>query len=179
MYLWILKYSQMQGSFKPTTQKWENRAAFPIFVVRIKKKKKNKFKKTILFFCKFLFWECFNPILLYQTLTTLRMLRGLPALPVLIMHRCFQLASTDFQSTLLRRPSHQHVVLWWTAFGLHSHHPHRVPMSLCCPRAVQVYQAHTLFTWSGPNRKKDFILNTITQESDIFWHLILLVYTYR
>lgn len=63
---------------------------------------------------------------------------------------CFLLAK-NVHATLLWRPSHQHVVLWWAAFRLHSHHPHWVPMSLCCPRTVQVYQAHTLFTWSRPN----------------------------
>lgn len=71
----------------------------------------------------------------------------------LIMHRCFQLAHTDVQSTLLWRLSHQHVVLWWTAFRLHGHHLHQVPMSLCFPRPVQVYQTHTLFTCRGQKDK--------------------------
>lgn len=33
-------------------------------------------------------------------------------LSVLIIHQCFQLASANFQSTPVRRPSDQHVVLW-------------------------------------------------------------------
>ena len=108
-------------------------------------------------------------------------------LTVLIMHQCFQLAgSSSFQSTVVRRPSHQHVVFRWAAFGLHSHHPHRVPMSLCCPRAVQVYEAHTLFTCRGTNRN---VIHFIIQEQhepvlSIYWreissHLIFLVYTHR
>lgn len=43
--------------------------------------------------------------------------------------------------------THQHVVLGGAAVWLHGHHLDRVPMSLCCPGAVQVHQAHALFTW--------------------------------
>lgn len=52
------------------------------------------------------------------------------------------------QLTRLRWLSNQHVVLWRAAFGLHGHHLDGVPMSLCAPRAVQVDQTHTLFTWT-------------------------------
>lgn len=60
---------------------------------------------------------------------------------LLIIHRCLQLVSA-----FVCRLSNQHVVLWRAAFGLHGHDPHRVPKSLCGPRAVQVHQAHALFT---------------------------------
>lgn len=64
------------------------------------------------------------------------------------------LVSVNSLVALFCRLSNQHVVLWRAAFRLHGHDPHRVPMSLCSPRAVQVHQAHTLFTCRGRNRNK-------------------------
>lgn len=75
---------------------------------------------------------------------------------LLIIQRCPQLASAGSRVAHLRRLSHQHVILWRAAFRLHSHHPHRVAMSLCSPRAVQVHQAHTIFTCGGPNGNNKF-----------------------